>query len=147
MNTFNERSPMFINYLVHELLLNKLSSWTLMNWFDESVICCSRMFKNMNSLMNIHERSYFFIRTFMNYSWMFMKSSWSSRRDLHVDEINQHFNRQIIQLEFSPTWSCVSLTRSTTSSEWTLPCLKGGTKCGNNQVKKRIYAAPAVKGF
>ena len=30
------------------------------------------------------------------------------------------FNRQIIQLEFSPTWSCVSLTRSTTSSEWKL---------------------------
>ena len=29
-------------------------------------------------------------------------------------------NRQIIQLEFSPTWSCVSLTRSTTSSEWKL---------------------------
>ena len=46
---------MYINYLVHELLLNKLSSWTLMNWFDESIICCSRMFKNTNSLMNIHE--------------------------------------------------------------------------------------------
>ena len=30
------------------------------------------------------------------------------------------FNRQIIQFEFSPTWSCVSLTRSTTSSEWKL---------------------------
>ena len=30
------------------------------------------------------------------------------------------FNRQIIQSEFSPTWSCVSLTRSTTSSEWKL---------------------------
>ena len=30
------------------------------------------------------------------------------------------FNRQIIQLEFSPTWSCVSLTRPTTSSEWKL---------------------------
>ena len=30
------------------------------------------------------------------------------------------FNRQIIQLEFSPTWSCVSLTRSTTSSDWKL---------------------------
>ena len=29
-------------------------------------------------------------------------------------------NRQIIQSEFSPTWSCVSLTRSTTSSEWKL---------------------------
>ena len=29
----------------------------------------------------------------------------------------QPFNRQIIQFEFSPTWSCVSLTRSTTSSE------------------------------
>ena len=28
--------------------------------------------------------------------------------------------RQIIQFEFSPTWSCVSLTRSTTSSEWKL---------------------------
>ena len=27
---------------------------------------------------------------------------------------------QIIQSEFSPTWSCVSLTRSTTSSEWKL---------------------------
>ena len=40
-------------------------------------------------------------------------------------EIFQHckgwpFSRQIIQLEFSPTWSCVSLTRSTTSSEWKL---------------------------
>ena len=30
------------------------------------------------------------------------------------------FNDQIIKLEFSPTWSCVSLTRSTTSSEWKL---------------------------
>ena len=30
------------------------------------------------------------------------------------------FNRQIIQFEFSPTSSCVSLTRSTTSSEWKL---------------------------
>ena len=30
------------------------------------------------------------------------------------------FNRQIIQFEFSPTWSYVSLTRSTTSSEWKL---------------------------
>ena len=30
------------------------------------------------------------------------------------------FNRQVIQFEFSPTWSCVSLTRSTTSSEWKL---------------------------
>ena len=30
------------------------------------------------------------------------------------------FNRQIIQSEFSPTWSCVSLTRSTTSSDWKL---------------------------
>ena len=30
------------------------------------------------------------------------------------------FNRQIIQSEFSPTWSCVSLTRSTTSREWKL---------------------------
>ena len=29
-------------------------------------------------------------------------------------------NRQIIQLKFSPTWSCVSLTRSTTSNEWEL---------------------------
>ena len=28
------------------------------------------------------------------------------------------FNRQITPLEFLPTWSCVSLTRSTTSSEW-----------------------------
>ena len=32
----------------------------------------------------------------------------------------QPFNRQILQSEFSPTWSCVSLTRSTTSSEWKL---------------------------
>ena len=30
------------------------------------------------------------------------------------------FNRQIIQMEFSLTWSCVSLTRSTTSIEWKL---------------------------
>ena len=30
------------------------------------------------------------------------------------------FNRQIIQFECLPTWSCVSLTRSTTSSEWKL---------------------------
>ena len=55
------------------------------------------------------------------------------------------FNRQIIQSEFLPTWICVSLTRSTTSSEWKLfgfdkmevkcfskmlidvTCLKGGT--------------------
>ena len=62
----------------------------------------------------------------------------------------QPFNRQIFQSEFSPTWCCVSLTRSTTSSEWklfrfdknggqlfsniadwchilSLTCLKGGT--------------------
>ena len=37
--------------------------------------------------------------------------------NLMVEEL---FNRQIIQSEFSPTWSCVSLTRSTTSSEWKL---------------------------
>ena len=30
------------------------------------------------------------------------------------------FDRQIIQFEFSLTWSCVSLTQSTTSSEWKL---------------------------
>ena len=30
------------------------------------------------------------------------------------------FNRQVIQLEFSPTWSCVSLTRSSTWTEWKL---------------------------
>ena len=29
-------------------------------------------------------------------------------------------HRQIIWSEFSPTWSCVSLTRSTTSSEWNI---------------------------
>ena len=33
---------------------------------------------------------------------------------------SQPFNRKIIQLQCSPTWSCVSLTRSTTSSEWKL---------------------------
>ena len=33
---------------------------------------------------------------------------------------NCPFNREIIQLEFSLTWSCVSLTRATTSSEWKL---------------------------
>ena len=27
-----------------------------------------------------------------------------------------------------------------------LTCLKGGTECGNNRVKKLIYSAPAVKG-
>ena len=31
-----------------------------------------------------------------------------------------NINRQIIQFEFSPAWSCVSLTRSTTSREWKL---------------------------
>ena len=30
------------------------------------------------------------------------------------------FNRQIIQSEFSSTLNCVSLTRSTTSSDWKL---------------------------
>ena len=30
------------------------------------------------------------------------------------------FNCQIIKFEFSPTWSCVSLPRSTTTSEWKL---------------------------
>ena len=30
------------------------------------------------------------------------------------------FNRKIIQFEFSTTWSCISLTRSTASSEWKL---------------------------
>ena len=34
--------------------------------------------------------------------------------------LHQPLNRQIIQSEFSPTWSCVSLTRSTTLSEWKL---------------------------
>ena len=33
---------------------------------------------------------------------------------------HQPFNCQIIPFEFSPTWSCVSLTRSTISSEWKL---------------------------
>ena len=26
-----------------------------------------------------------------------------------------------------------------------LTCFKGGTECGNNQVKNRIYSTPAVK--
>ena len=37
--------------------------------------------------------------------------------------LQQWFNpltAKIIQFEFSPTWSCVSLTRSTTLSEWKL---------------------------
>ena len=82
----------------------------------------------------------------------------------------QPFNRQIIQSEFSLTWSCVSLTRSTTSSEWklfrfdkmevnffsniadwchilSLTSLKGGTWCANKKMKTRIYATPAVKGL
>ena len=29
-------------------------------------------------------------------------------------------NRQIIQMEFSPTWNCVSLTRFITSTKWKL---------------------------
>ena len=37
-----------------------------------------------------------------------------------VDIENTPFKRQIIQLEFSPIWICVSLTRPTTSSEWKL---------------------------
>ena len=28
-----------------------------------------------------------------------------------------------------------------------LTCLKGGTECGNNLEKNRIYAAPAVRGL
>ena len=28
-----------------------------------------------------------------------------------------------------------------------LPCLKGGTECGNNWVKTPIYSAPAIKGL
>ena len=28
-----------------------------------------------------------------------------------------------------------------------LTCLKGGTECGNNRVKKTTYPAPAAKGF
>ena len=38
-------------------------------------------------------------------------------------KIFQRFNpltAKFSQFEFSPTWSCVSLTRSTTSSEWKL---------------------------
>ena len=43
--------------------------------------------------------------------------SWSNH--CYCNEMSvKPFNRQIIQFEFSPTWSCVSLTRSTTSSEW-----------------------------
>ena len=44
----------------------------------------------------------------------------SVRRGQHTNTIDSPFNRQIIQSEFSPTSSCVSLTRSTTSSEWKL---------------------------
>ena len=35
-------------------------------------------------------------------------------------QLLQPFDRQIIQFEFLPTWSCVSLMRSTTSSEYKL---------------------------
>ena len=43
----------------------------------------------------------------------FIWRQWS--RDPHST-----YSYQVIQLEFSPTWSCVSLTRSTTLSEWKL---------------------------
>ena len=37
------------------------------------------------------------------------------------------------------------------SADWchimALTCLKGGTECGNHEVKNRIYSAPAVKGL
>ena len=46
-------------------------------------------------------------------------TEWVSTTPCHKEGI-QPLNRQIIQLEFSPTCSCVSLTRSTTSSEWKL---------------------------
>ena len=50
------------------------------------------------------------------------KAQWALQ-DVHV--LSSPFNRQIDlnqinQSEFSLTWSCVSLTRSTTSSEWKL---------------------------
>ena len=71
--------------------------------------------------------------------------------------------RSVILLEFSPTWSCVSLTRPTTSSEWklfrfdkmevnsfsniaewchvlSLTCLQVGIQCANIKLKKnRMY--------
>ena len=79
------------------------------------------------------------------------------------------FNRQIIQFEFSPTWSCVSLTRSTTSSEWklfrfdkmevnsfqnfagwchilSLPYLKCGTYCANKKWKPKYMRHRRLKG-
>ena len=42
---------------------------------------------------------------------------------------HQPFDRQIFQLKFPSTWSCVSLTRSTTWSEWKL---FGFDKIGGN---------------
>ena len=48
----------------------------------------------------------------------------AKRVDVNISDnyfiVTLPFNRQNIQPEFSPTLSCVSLTRSTTSSEWKL---------------------------
>ena len=83
-------------------------------------------------------------------------------------EMDYPFNRQIIQSEFSPTWSCVSLTRSTTSSEWklfrfdkmevnclniadwchilSLTCLKGSTYCANKKWRPECMRHRWFKG-
>ena len=49
---------------------------------------------------------------------------WSKNKSFRFPEFRfgyvWPFNSQMIQFEFSPTSSCVSLTRSTTSSEWEL---------------------------
>ena len=97
---------------------------------------------NTNHLDNIYTASAQRLRRWTNIVWMlynFFVFTWVL--------VVQPFNRQIIESEFSPTWSCVSLTRFTTSSdkmiwqnggqlfsnipEWchilSLACLKGGT--------------------
>ena len=56
--------------------------------------------------------------------WIFLSDVEKQKLDCQMswwmNAVVQPFHRQIIQFEFSHTWSCVSLTRSTTSSEWKL---------------------------
>ena len=72
--------------------------------------------KNIDVLVS----SFLFIYILMLWVYGHYKFVYSYRPPLNVRIRRLHvlpFNRRIIQFEFSPTWSCVSLTRSTTSSE------------------------------
>ena len=85
--------PWFMNYLSSWPFMNNTCSWTKCKFMNKisswAFMKVSFVVQEYSWTVHEHvdERSWKFIvfcsRTFMNYSWMFMNSSWSSHRGVH----------------------------------------------------------------